>query len=89
MLVVDVSGDNFLFFFHGQSDGKLAEKFCHVRVDIYIYKGTIRTSTNREGEKNTLFVNVRVSMPVRTRLERILSQRCPTMILRLEKSYCS
>ena len=54
------------FFFHGLSDGKVAEKFCHA-------------STNREGK----FVTVRVSM--RTRSEEILSQRCLTMILRLEK----
>ena len=74
---VEVGGD--VFFHRWQFVWKLAEKFCHVRVN------TIRMSTNRGGKKkkNALFVNVRVSM--RSRSEGILSPRCPIMIVRSGK----
>ena len=64
MLVMEVNGD---FFFHGQSDGKVAEKFCHVRALWILKKVQLERQLELIGrEKNTLFVNVRVSMRTRS-----------------------
>ena len=76
----EVGGD--IFFHRGQIFGNPEEKICHLRIDTK--RKIVQLERRLIGrEKNTLFVNVRVSM--RRRSEGILSPRWPTMILRSGK----